>query len=161
MARGLTPKQLAFVNEYSVDFNATEAAIRAGYNRRSAHVQGQQLLANPYVCQALAIRQIKKAETSDITAEKTLCELAVLAFSDIRHYALDANYNIKLAEGAPDHAMRAVKSVKHRIRPVIIDGAHVGDNHEIEYALWDKNTALTNLAKHFRLLIDRFEITAP
>jgi phage terminase small subunit len=46
---GLTPKQEAFVVEYLRDLNATQAAIRAGYSRRTAKQQGARLLtANNY-----------------------------------------------------------------------------------------------------------------
>ena len=42
----LTPKQRAFVAEYAVDKNATQAAIRAGYSAKTADVQGPRLLGN-------------------------------------------------------------------------------------------------------------------
>lgn len=53
-----TPKQLslkqqAFINEYVIDKNATQAAIRAGYARPSARVQGARLLAHPEVRAAI------------------------------------------------------------------------------------------------------------
>ncbi len=42
----LTPKQQRFCQEYLVDFNATQAAIRAGYSKKTANEQGSRLLAN-------------------------------------------------------------------------------------------------------------------
>jgi len=45
----MTPKQQAFVNEYFKDFNAKEAAIRAGYSENSAHSIGWENLNKPYL----------------------------------------------------------------------------------------------------------------
>ncbi len=50
----LTPKQRAFCDEYLVDLNATQAAIRAGYSEKGAHVRGSELLANHRVTRAIA-----------------------------------------------------------------------------------------------------------
>ena len=44
--RPMTPRQLRFVDEYLVDLNATQAAMRAGYSGRTANEQGARLLAN-------------------------------------------------------------------------------------------------------------------
>ncbi len=52
----MTPKQAAFVDEYVVDFNATQAAIRAGYSERSAYNTGYQTLHHPEVAIAIEAR---------------------------------------------------------------------------------------------------------
>ena len=52
----MTPKQSAFVDEYLVDFNATQAAVRAGYSERSAYNLGYQALQHPQVKVALEAR---------------------------------------------------------------------------------------------------------
>jgi phage terminase small subunit len=52
----MTPKQAAFVDEYVVDFNATQAAIRAGYSERSAYNIGYQTLHHPEVAIAIEAR---------------------------------------------------------------------------------------------------------
>ena len=71
----LTPKQAAFVREYLVDLNATQAAIRAGYSKRTAKSQGQRLLTNVDVQRAIQSAITKRAEVVDITAEKVLVRL--------------------------------------------------------------------------------------
>ena len=50
----LTPKQEAFVQEYLIDLNATQAAIRAGYSEKTANEQGSRLLANVKIAKAIA-----------------------------------------------------------------------------------------------------------
>ena len=51
--RPLTPKQARFIEEYLVDLNAKQAAIRAGYSVKSAHVEGSRLLINAKVAAAI------------------------------------------------------------------------------------------------------------
>ena len=50
----LTEKQQRFVDEYLIDLNATQAAIRAGYSAKTADVQGSRMLANVKVQQAIS-----------------------------------------------------------------------------------------------------------
>ena len=51
---GLTPKQQRFVEEYLVDLNATQAAIRAGYSKKTAEFQASRLLRNVKVQKAIS-----------------------------------------------------------------------------------------------------------
>lgn len=92
MVRKLTDKQAAFVAEYLVDLNATQAAIRAGYSERTAYRIGAELLQKTSVAEAIAAGQAKRAQRVEITARRAEpseivdgldhlegCELAVLA----------------------------------------------------------------------------------
>lgn len=68
----LTPKQEAFVREYLLDLNATQAAIRAGYSAKTAEVQGCRLLRNAQVSAAVTEAQTKRAERVEIDADYVL-----------------------------------------------------------------------------------------
>lgn len=68
----LTNKQQRFVEEYSVDSNATQAAIRAGYSERTAEVQGHQLLNKTLVFAAIQEQRRIVSEAVNITAEDVL-----------------------------------------------------------------------------------------
>ncbi|MEQ2653652.1 terminase small subunit [Desulfovibrio piger] len=68
----LTDKQAAFVREYLVDLNATQAAIRAGYSERTAYSVGQRLLKNVEIQRAVAAAQAKRARRVEIKAEDVL-----------------------------------------------------------------------------------------
>lgn len=68
----LTPKQAMFVKEYLVDLNATQAAIRAGYSKKTAEVQGHENLRKPYISAAIQAQMNKRAEKVEITAEDVL-----------------------------------------------------------------------------------------
>lgn len=68
----LTDKQRAFVEEYLVDLNATQAAIRAGYSEATAYSIGHENLGKPHVADAIAAAMAKRSEETGITAEKVL-----------------------------------------------------------------------------------------
>ena len=68
----LTDKQTAFVREYLLDLNATQAAIRAGYSERTAYSVGQRLLKNVEIQRAVAAAQAKRARRVEIKAEDVL-----------------------------------------------------------------------------------------
>ncbi len=68
----LTPKQEAFVREYLVDLNATQAAIRAGYSPKTAREQASRLLSNVNVMDAISAGKAARAERLEVTAEQVL-----------------------------------------------------------------------------------------
>ena len=88
----LTPKQSAFVDQYMIDFNATQAAERAGYSKRTANEQGARLLANVSVRSHIDKRREKQSENVGLTAERTIKEAMRLAFFDVRKL-VDADGN--------------------------------------------------------------------
>ena len=64
----MTPKQAAFVLEYLVDLNATQAAIRAGYREKTAASMGWELLRKPEIQEAIAAAQAERAESTKVDA---------------------------------------------------------------------------------------------
>src|SRR4051812_9638179 len=90
----LTAKQQRFVEEYLVDLNATQAAIRAGYSEKTAYKIGAENLRKPQIQEAVAQARGKLSKQTQITSERVLQEYARLAFLDIRK-AFDANGNLK------------------------------------------------------------------
>jgi phage terminase small subunit len=111
----LGPKQARFVEEYLVDLNATQAAIRAGYASKNADVTGPRLLGNVGIASAVAHAQEKRSERLEITLDKWLRELAVIGFSDLANY-------IEIYEGGliiakefaemPENSSRALESIE-------------------------------------------------
>ena len=80
----LTPKQRAFVREYLIDLNATQAAIRAGYSEKAARSVAAENLTKPNIASAIDAAMKLRAERTDITADRVLKELAKIGFADIR-----------------------------------------------------------------------------
>lgn len=68
----LNPRQQRFVAEYLVDLNATQAAIRAGYSKRTARSVGSENLAKPDIAAALAEAMTEKVETIEISSDLVL-----------------------------------------------------------------------------------------
>lgn len=62
----LTPQKSRFAKEYTIDFNGTQAAIRAGYSKKGAQVQGSRLLSKPFIQQAILDASKDRNERLDI-----------------------------------------------------------------------------------------------
>lgn len=75
MAQKLTPKQEEFVKQYLVDLNATGAAVRAGYSKKTAEVQGPRLLGNVRVAEEITKRRAVISEKLEITQEWVIKKL--------------------------------------------------------------------------------------
>lgn len=78
----LTDKQKRFCEEYLIDLNATQAAIRAGYKEKTAYAQGQRLLKKVEAQEYLQQLMDERSKRTEITADRVLRELAAIAFSD-------------------------------------------------------------------------------
>jgi phage terminase small subunit len=75
----LTPKQARFVEEYLVDLNATQAAIRAGYSAATAYSIGHECLKKPEIAAALRDARRERARRLELTADDVLLELWLIA----------------------------------------------------------------------------------
>ncbi|MCW3657556.1 terminase small subunit [Burkholderia cenocepacia] len=78
----LSAQQQRFVDEYLVDLNATQAAIRAGYSKKTARSQGNRLLTNVDVSKAITERKRARAERVQIDADEVLAKVHAVAFAD-------------------------------------------------------------------------------
>ena len=80
----ITPKQQRFVTEYLIDLNATQAAIRAGYSRKTAQQQGSRLLTNVVVKRAIAAHQDRQLKAVEVRIEDVLHDLRAIAHTDLQ-----------------------------------------------------------------------------
>ncbi len=173
MAEGLTPKQQRFVEEYLVDLNATQAAIRTGYSEKTACEQASRLLANVKVSAAVAEARKRLADKSGITLERVQQEYARLAFLDIRK-AFDADGNLKPIHELDDDTAAAVSGLEVEVRRVPGEAdeeqepqSHGGSLkrqhgttarlHKIKLA--DKRGALDSICKLFGWVVEKKEVT--
>jgi phage terminase small subunit len=74
----LTPKQEAFCQEYLVDLNATQAAIRAGYSKKTANKHGPELVVNSGIKKRIKELQDKRAKRVDRTQDSIIKKLETL-----------------------------------------------------------------------------------
>lgn len=77
----LTDKQLMFCQEYLLDLNATQAAIRAGYSAHTANEQGSRLLTNVSVQGKLTELLNARSKKIKIDANQVLAEILKLAMA--------------------------------------------------------------------------------
>ena len=79
MAAKLTAKQQQFIAEYLIDLNATAAAVRAGYAKGSAEVEGHRLLRNANIAKEIASKRLERSSRTQITADYVLGKLQEVA----------------------------------------------------------------------------------
>ena len=91
----MTPKQQLFVDEYLIDLNATQAAIRAGYSTRTAAETGYENLRKPQIAAAILTATKARSERLEIEADRVLQAIAKIAFAD--HQADNAD-DIKVSD---------------------------------------------------------------
>lgn len=84
MAGKLTPKQQAFVQEYLVDLNATQAAIRAGYSPKTAYRTGADNLKKPQIAEAISGAQQERGKRLQVDADEVLERLTAIARGEVR-----------------------------------------------------------------------------
>jgi phage terminase small subunit len=152
----LTSKQRRFVEEYLVDLNATQAAIRAGYSRKTARSIAEENLTKPDIAQAVAEAQAARAERTQMAADRALRELARIAFSDIRSLFDKKGALRNIAELSEDEAAAlAAVEVSEIFEGRGEDRRLIGYMRKVRF--WDKRAALELAMRHLGLLKERVE----
>lgn len=137
----LSAKQILFCQEYLIDLNATQAAIRAGYSPKTATEQSSRLLTNVKIQNYISELKAKRSDKVECTAEMVLLELMKIGFSDIGEY-MDAGYSLKQIMELKDKS-RAIQSIQ-----VDEFEGEFGKNRSVKFKLHDKQRALEMIAKH-------------
>jgi phage terminase small subunit len=149
----LKPKVAAFVQEYLLDLNAKQAAIRCGYSPRSAEVQGYRLLCTPEVKEAVQKAMDKRSRRTEITQDMVLNEIALLAFGNIKR-VFGPDGQLIPVEQLPDDVAATITEVTSRM--VTSEGENVVIDRK--YKLADKKASLELLGRHLKLFTDKIEV---
>lgn len=150
MTEGLTDKQRMFVEEYLVDFNATQAAIRAGYSEKTASVIGYENLRKPQIQQAIQDKVMSR--------EETLLRLTDLARGDLADVfdITSMGFVVDLAKAQQGNKTKLIKRVRQTVTTV-----HGKDEDReivhLEVEIHDPLTALDKIARYHKLLTERVE----
>ena len=109
----LTPKQERFVQEYMVDLNALQAAIRAGYSKDTAGVIGHENLKKPYIQAAIARARQEQQQRTQVTADSVVKEAALIAFADARELVQHVVGSCRHCHGEGFKFQRTVSEMNH------------------------------------------------
>lgn len=152
----LTAKQELFIQEYLIDLNATQAAIRAGYSKNTATIIGHENLSKPYIQEAISEAKAQRQERTEITQDMVVKELARIAFLDIRK-AFDENGDLLPITDMPEDVARAIGGMD--ISQLSSDDETISVLKKIK--LIDKKGALELLGRHMAMFTDKKEVTGP
>ena len=150
MAR-MTEKQKRFVDEYLIDLNATQAAIRAGYSVKTAREQASQNLTKLNIQQAISEKMAERSKRTGVNQDRIVLELAKIAFVNAADVIDSDDATIKAGATADDTA--AIQSVKVKVIPT-----KEGEGVEREIRLNDKLKALELLGKHLGMWNDKLDV---
>lgn len=148
---GLTPRQARFVEEYLVDLNATQAAIRAGYSAQTADKIASELLRKTRVAEAITAAQAARSERTQVTADRVLEELAAIGFARLTDFAAwgPGRFELFASTAVDSRALVEIK-VKETVLAAGEDGETV-IKREYGIKLHDKLKALDKLGQHLGL----------
>lgn len=151
----MNEKRARFCEEYLVDLNATQAAIRAGYSKKSAYSQGHELLKNPEVQERVAELKAARAERVQVDADwvlERLVEIFGVRIGDL----YDERGNLKPVSEWPESAHLAVTGIdtlEEREQGVLV-------GHTRKMRMESKLRALEMIGKHVNVQAwrDRLEV---
>lgn len=138
----LSTKQKVFIEEYLKTFNATQAALAAGYSPETAHATGWENLRKPEIAKAISQRLSEKAMSADEVLMR-LAEQARAAYSD----AIDEDGTVDVAKLVSTGRAHLIKAIKFT------------ESGKKNVEFYDAQSALQLLGKHHKLFTDKQEIT--
>src|SRR5436309_3432439 len=94
----LSSRQRLFVDHYLVHLNATQAAIGAGYSRKTARSQGQRLLTKVDIAAAIEAAMAARAARLEVKADRVVLEAALIAFADLGRMVRWGKNGVRLVE---------------------------------------------------------------
>jgi phage terminase small subunit len=150
-------KQEAFAKEYVIDYNATQAAIRAGYSEKTAYSQGNRLLKKVEVQAMIKKLEAEASKRTQVSKDMVIRELARVAFVDARKL-FDENGKPKDIRMLDDDTAAALASVD-----IYEEFDYNGDGKELtgytkKYKWADKLRALEMLGKHLGMFTDKVHV---
>ncbi|ENY94284.1 terminase small subunit [Enterocloster clostridioformis] len=148
----LTQKQRLFVDEYLIDLNATQAAIRAGYSPNNADKIGSELLGKTRVSDAIKTAMAERSKRTGINQDRILMELAKIALVNPENVVNFDEATIR--EDALPEDLAAVASVKVKRFPT-----KDGEGIEREIKFYDKTKALDLAGRHLGMFKDKLELS--
>lgn len=148
--RQLSDQRQRFVEEYLIDLNGTQAAIRAGYSPKTAQEQASRLLSNVMVQEAISKAMAARSKRTGVNQDRVVLELAKIAFVKMTD-VVDSNGRIR--EDATDDDLSCIESIKYKE-----SDNEFGGSVEREVKIGSKLKALELLGKHLGMWNDKLDV---
>jgi phage terminase small subunit len=151
-------KQRVFVEEYLRCWNATEAALAAGYSARSARSIGQENLTKPDIANAIENRIAEKT----MGADEVLIRLGEHARGDMGNFLAigSMGFSVDLNAAKEMGLTHLIKKVKMRTTTTLSKDGVETETHDIEIDLYDAQAALVHIGRHYALFTDKTDVTS-
>ncbi len=146
----LSPQEARFCEEYIIDLNGAQAAIRANYAVSGARVQAARLLTRDNVVGRIDALILARSVRTGIRADQVLNELAKLAYSNVGAI-IKSDGSVRNPKDWPEDFKPAVASLNYSITK---DG-----RVKAKVKLWDKTRAINLAMQHLGIVKKRFELT--
>ncbi len=159
----LTAKQRRFVDEYLIDLNATQAAIRSGYSPRTANEQAARMLAKVSIQAYVSDRMKAREKRTEITQDRVLRELEKIGFADIRK-AVRWGDSVPVTNPETGEVLIA-SGISLVPSDELDDGtaaavAEVSQTAQgLKIKMLDKRAALVDIGRHLGMFTDKIEST--
>lgn len=144
---GLNDRQRRFCEEYLKDLNATKAAERAGYSKKTAPFIGSENLNKPQIKAQIQKLQDARSKRTEITADRVLKELAKIGFSDLKDYMSWNDEKITIIDSQNVDA-KAVSEVMYTETTIPQKNGDDIIKIQKKIKLYDKVAALTKIGEH-------------
>jgi phage terminase small subunit len=161
--KNLTEKQIRFCQEYIIDLNGTQAAIRASYSEDTAGSIASENLQKPEIQRYIQELLDDRATRTKATADKVISELYhLVSFDPSEVFDIDRN-TLKDIHSIPKNIRKSIASLEfyeEYNKPKDSETrVLIGYTKKIKF--WDKPKVIELLAKHLKLLTDKHELAGP
>ncbi len=146
----LTEKQQRFVDEYLIDLNATQAAVRAGYSVKTADKQGYQLLEKTRVSEAISEKMAERSRRIGVNQDRVVQELARIAFVRMTDVV---GPDGRIKDDACGDDLSCIESIRYKK-----SDTDTGSSVEREVRISPKMKALELLGKHLGMWNDKLDV---
>jgi phage terminase small subunit len=153
--------QEMFVNEYQIDFDATNAYIRAGGKGKHPSARAADLKKVPKVAAAIEELRVQRLARLKTQQEQIILELANLTHTDLdKDFKVTQRGRVKSRKGGNPLATRALKKIRHKVSTTTI-GDETTVEHTVDYEIHDKNTSARTLLQHLGALPEHVRVGDP
>ena len=151
----LTEKQKRFVEEYLIDLNATQAAIRAGYSIKRAGEIGYQQLQKTTVSEAIALAMAERSKRTGVTQDRVVNELAKIAFAKMSDFVEWDENGVRFRDSGELSDEDAACVVEVSEQEMEFDW---GKKRTKKIKLHDKVSALEKIGRHLGMFNDKLDL---